>query len=1479
MKYAKHTTGKTFRSFMLAAGMLSGMAMHAQLDMGCGFDVMHQQLMSTDPVYAQRVNAFSTMVQNAVPSFGRSLTTYKVPVVVHVMETGTAATAITDAQIRAFIKRTNEYWRKAPGSLGDGSGEDMTIEFVLAVRDPQGNCTTGITRTDMTWNTAYVTYGVGGSGISDADLKSYQHWSPTNYYNIWLVGTIAGAGGYAAFAVNHGSPTDGAVMRAGSTGSYLMAHEMGHAFNLYHTYAGDNGGTQCPPNANPSVDGDEVWDTPPHIRPSGCNPTGTNACDNNSLNSLHQYNYLNLNGYPYCDPNMFTAGQRDRAVLALTGLRASFLASNGNMSLVPPAAPQLDFSASTNMICGTGQTVTIDDLSSCLPDTYLDDSQFTNITYAWSITNGVDTYTSSVRRPTFTLNSLGIYNVTLTVTTSLGTFTRTENGVVVVVAAPVAACTPTTTLVGGYGQVVNNVIFNTISSYTSPATNAALTDLSCTHKTILAAGGTYPLAVTIRAGGTGPEVLMGYIDYNNNGIFEDPSELVISGSTPANSSATINANVTLPIGAVTNTLLRMRLFGEVGTLTANERNCLAATYIGDAEDYGVYISNALASVSIGAAPGTTFTYGTNVTFTPTPVNGGASPVYTWFRNGVPVATGSTYQSNNLLPGETIRCEMASNLAGVLASPAISNTLTMTVTGPPLSEFSAAPRALCPGGTVTFTDASALSPTSWSWSFPGGTPSSSTAQNPVVTYNTPGTYSVTLVASNANGAGSSMTKTGYITVFNAPAAACTHTRTQSPGADVGITNVTLNTINHSTPNNDAAMNDFTCSQVTALQISTQYPISVRGGLYNMQWFRVYIDYNNNGVFTDAGELVFAPANAMGTVTGTFTTPPNPVINTLLRMRVINDNAAWNAIPGPCTNVAVGQSEDYGVYFTPSTVASVSIAASPSSTVTSGTLVTFTPTPVNGGGAPTYQWFRNNIQVGTGSTYQSNSFATGETVHCVMTSNLPGVIGSPATSNTVTMTVSPVPCTAPTATATPVCAGAQYGVNVNLTNMGSATSIAIQVDNDAGGPNGFSTVQTVTGTGNYGPFGAYASGAAIHVRLAHNLDAGCNLNLNNVVTTCTGPGSTCQYSSTTTTNIVDNTTVTNTINVPALGGQVITDLDVFVNITHPNSADLRLSLQSPTGTTIALINTGVCGTNDNMTVEFDQQATTAIGVVCPMTNIYAIPSASLAGFNTQVMQGTWTLSVQDVTTGNTGVLNSWCLMPTLAPAPCVAPTATATPVCAGAQYGVNVNLTNMGSATSIAIQVDNDAGGPNGFSTVQTVTGTGNYGPFGAYASGAAVHVRLVHNLDAGCNLNLNNVVTTCSGPGSTCTYSSTTPTNIVDNTTVTNTITVPPLGGQTITDLDVFVNITHTYVGDLLLSLQSPTGTTIALINTGLCGSADNMTVEFDQQAGSAIGAVCPMTNIYAIPTGSLAGFNGELMQGIWTLSVQDVAIQRCWRPQ
>jgi PKD repeat protein len=81
---------------------------------------------------------------------------------------------------------------------------------------------------------------------------------------------------------------------------------------------------------------------------------------------------------------------------------------------------------------------------------------------------------------------------------------------------------------------------------------------------------------------------------------------------------------------------------------------------------------------------------------------------------------------------------------------------------PVANFSVSKTVITKGETVTFNDLSTNMPTSWSWSFAGGTPSTSTAKNPAVSYATAGTYQVSLIATNASGS-NTKTVTNYIQV--------------------------------------------------------------------------------------------------------------------------------------------------------------------------------------------------------------------------------------------------------------------------------------------------------------------------------------------------------------------------------------------------------------------------------------------------------------------------------------------------------------------------------------------------------------------------------------------------------------------------------------------------------------------------------------------------------------------------------------------
>lgn len=102
------------------------------------------------------------------------------------------------------------------------------------------------------------------------------------------------------------------------------------------------------------------------------------------------------------------------------------------------------------------------------------------------------------------------------------------------------------------------------------------------------------------------------------------------------------------------------------------------------------------------------------------------------------------------------------------------TFVSTTPTPPVTNFSASDNTICEADCISFTDLSTNTPTSWSWTFAGGTPSTSTVQNPSsICYATAGTYAVTLTSTNASGA-DTLTQTTFITVDPIDVAAFNYT---------------------------------------------------------------------------------------------------------------------------------------------------------------------------------------------------------------------------------------------------------------------------------------------------------------------------------------------------------------------------------------------------------------------------------------------------------------------------------------------------------------------------------------------------------------------------------------------------------------------------------------------------------------------------------------------------------------------------------
>ncbi len=162
-----------------------------------------------------------------------------------------------------------------------------------------------------------------------------------------------------------------------------------------------------------------------------------------------------------------------------------------------------------------------------------------------------------------------------------------------------------------------------------------------------------------------------------------------------------------------------------------------------------------------------------------------------------------------------------------------------------------------------------------------------------------------------------------------------------------------------------------------------------------------------------------------------------------------------------------------------------------------------------------------------------------------------------------------------------------------------------------------------------------------------------------------------------------TITATISIPT--GGTINDLNV-VNLTgtHTYVSDLTVSLTSPAGTTVQLFG-GICTTDDNFDLGFDDEATPGAIPCPPTTGSSYVPTAALSAFDGQAMNGTWTLTIVDGFDQDGGTLDTWGLDICFTPStPCNNPDtptlAGNVAICAGETTTLSVSAGNLNDATN-------------------------------------------------------------------------------------------------------------------------------------------------------------------------------------------------------
>jgi PKD repeat protein len=429
---------------MLAFGLHSIAQQKSTL---CGTDEHNKFLQSTNPQlkieeenfnknwksYLQTVNLNDLKKTNKL---GKTSTAkYIIPVVVHVIHSGTTSfTNISDAQINSEIDFLNKSFRNLNSDsvnrreIFKDIAADCEIEFRLAKKDPQGNCTKGIVRV-YSQNT----------NLGDDILKRKSVWDSRSYLNIWIVERILKevsngiVAGYAQFPFGSSSAsTDGVMLDYKYFGQLTPSdnifnttttHEIGHWLGLYHPFQGDS----CN-----NTDNDGLSDTPPTYNPDGARngpfSASLNTCGTDNPDLVDQQeNYMDyFNCKDKCQ-NMFTYQQKARMHYCIENYRreiysAENLVKTGvnNVTTTCNAIPSF-YSNNTN-ICAGGSV-------SFNQNIY----NGTATAYNWTFNGGTPSSSSLAVPGNVIYSTPGIYDVKLSITTNGNTVDSTYKNYVTVI--------------------------------------------------------------------------------------------------------------------------------------------------------------------------------------------------------------------------------------------------------------------------------------------------------------------------------------------------------------------------------------------------------------------------------------------------------------------------------------------------------------------------------------------------------------------------------------------------------------------------------------------------------------------------------------------------------------------------------------------------------------------------------------------------------------------------------------------------------------------------------------------------------------------------------------------------------------------------------------------------------------------------------------------------------------------------------------
>ena len=319
---------KNMRSSLLLLLIIFSFSLLAQQK--CGTTIKEDLLKEKYPQYqsSREVVNYETnkwLMNNDTDNLKSIIT---IPVVVHVVY-NTNAENISDAQIfsqmdvlNADFRRTNSDASNTP-SVWQNIAADCEIDFCLATIDPNGNPTTGITRT----NTNQTSFSISSDNVKYSSAGGIDPWPQDDYLNIWVCDLGGGLLGYATPPSNWTNPEDGVVIGYryfGTTGvvqapynkGRTATHEVGHWLNLDHVWGDNNCGN------------DQCGDTPVQQAPNyGC-PSfpSTSNCTGNGTSGDMYMNYMDYTNDACM--NLFTNDQKSRMIAAINQYRSNLLNHN-----------------------------------------------------------------------------------------------------------------------------------------------------------------------------------------------------------------------------------------------------------------------------------------------------------------------------------------------------------------------------------------------------------------------------------------------------------------------------------------------------------------------------------------------------------------------------------------------------------------------------------------------------------------------------------------------------------------------------------------------------------------------------------------------------------------------------------------------------------------------------------------------------------------------------------------------------------------------------------------------------------------------------------------------------------------------------------------------------------------------------------------------------------------------------------------------